>query len=46
MIERDAGEDPSDTRPFRRDDELYFVRRTVVVVGCGCRSEVSVPNAK
>ena len=33
MIRRDADEDLSGTRPFRRDGELYFVQRTAIVAG-------------
>jgi len=33
LIERDAVEDLSGTRPFRRDGTLYFTQRTAAVVG-------------
>lgn len=33
MIERDASEDLSGTRPFWRDRKLYFTQRTATVVG-------------
>lgn len=33
MIERDATEDLSGTRPFWQDGKLYFTQRTAVVVG-------------
>lgn len=33
MIERDAVEDLSSTRPFRRDGHLYFIQRTGAIVG-------------
>lgn len=33
LIRRDAERDLSGTRPFWRDDELYFVQRTAIVVG-------------
>ena len=33
MLERDAREDRSGTRPFRRDGDLYFVQRTAIVAG-------------
>lgn len=44
MIKRDAHKDLSGTCPFWRDDDLYFVQRTAIVVGR--RLEKSKYNAK
>jgi ubiquinone/menaquinone biosynthesis C-methylase UbiE len=33
MLQRDAAEDLSGTRPFRRDGELFFTQKTITVVG-------------
>lgn len=33
MIEADASDDLSGTRPFWQDDELYFIQNTAIVVG-------------
>lgn len=33
LIERDVDRDLSGTRPFWRDDDLYFIQRTAIIVG-------------